>query len=242
MQVIFLIVISMFLVEGCPPRYYDKNDDCLDCISGFYCPGDNKIYECVDGFYSLHEEKECFKCGCKNTDTCPKGNIINNKTGEIIKYAGYCDGEEPCIPGYGYDKEKKSCLKCNKGYYSPGGNKQCQRCDKNTIINDSQDGCIECPIGEQSIAGGQCRACRPGTYYDNNMYKCILCPEHYYTDDYRQLECKKCPDGMYSNERFNGCSETRPHRETDSIPKYFEEIFTIRKPYLNKDKIGEVLK
>ena len=72
-------------------------------------------------------------------------------------------------------------------------------------------------------------------YYDTKRYKCTLCPEHYYTDDYRQLECKKCPNGMYSNEYFDGCSETRPERETYAFSIYWEEMFEIRNPYLHKD-------
>lgn len=229
--IVFLFILAfsnafMFTYPG----YYINEDDVVECESGYYCPGDDKKYECPDGFYSLKEREECWKCGCINSDTCPKGTKTDNKTGITI-YAGQCEGESPCKPGYGYERKTRVCLKCWDGMYSPGGSNPCQDCKRNEMVSEGQDRCIECPAGEISVTGVDCRPCKRGTYFNNQTKDCEICQEGYYTDEERQFTCKKCPNGMYSNSEFSGCQDRPPFFEPNHYhlhyPKFKRERYII---------------
>ena len=82
--------------------FYEEKGKIHHCESGYNCPGDGNRYECPDCYYSTDQQKECAKCGCVNSENCLKGTTRDDETG-IRKYAGQCEGDAPCKPGYGYN-------------------------------------------------------------------------------------------------------------------------------------------
>ena len=177
------------------------------CESGYYCPGNAKKYKCPDGMYSIYESDTCYKCGCKESE-CWKSDFINETTG-IQYYAGQCKEKSLCKPGYGYDKEKNTCLKCNQYLYSKGGDDECERCPDNLVPNKERDGCEECPIGYVGKKGS-CHSCFYGKYFNTQTKKCERCPDGYVQPERGQTECIKCPEGWYTDVEQRECSETKP--------------------------------
>ena len=193
-------------VEG----WYWIGDDVIECESGYFCPGDGNRYECPDGYYSIERSYECIKCGCVKTNECYKGNFIDNKTG-IEHYTGECKTKSKCQPGYGYDKETKACLKCEYGLYSKGGKNECQKCRKTKVPNKDQSGCEECPFRYGNVFNYECKICSIGTYYNTKTKLCERCPERSIQPSEGQLECIKCPDGLYGNENGEKCVDYNPN-------------------------------
>ena len=127
-------------------EYKDDKDNCYPCISGYHCPYGEDIFECNNNEYSEDGKSFCEPCGCKNESSCLKANIVNNKTGKVIKYAGSCEGESPCLPGFGYNKKTNQCIKCERGSYSEGGINKCKKCKKDEITIESTEAKTTLPI------------------------------------------------------------------------------------------------
>ena len=123
----FLITITHAYTTGnitCElGQYLDTEGNCNLCESGYFCPVFITHLECPENTFSFDGEITCRECGCKENQ-CQKGNEIDymNKN---IKFAGSCEGESPCKPGFGYIPFTKQCIRCPTGFISSGGNSTC---------------------------------------------------------------------------------------------------------------------
>ena len=104
-------------------EYLDDDGQCLLCESGYFCPLYIAHFECPENTFSFDGEILCRECGCKD-NKCQKGNEINYQTKQI-KFAGSCEGDEPCKPNYGYIPITKQCIQCPPGMISSGGRSSC---------------------------------------------------------------------------------------------------------------------
>ena len=109
-SILITLSISTFVL-GCPrSTYKNVNGECIDCESGYYCPGDEKRYKCTKGFYSTKRQSKCQECGC---DDCYSSDLYDETRGIMIHYAGGCTKEKGlCYPGYGMNHYTNSCHLC----------------------------------------------------------------------------------------------------------------------------------
>ena len=177
----------------CKRRTYEENNVCKECPSGYYCPDGERLIECPKNHYSEESSFYCHECGCQNEGSCRKRTIRNNITNEIISYAGSCESESACLPGFGFNKTTKQCRKCMKGSYSKGGTNECITCKEHFIsINESE--CVECPFG-QEVFLNRCQLCASHKRYNKKTYKCELCEAGKYQNPKDVTKCKSCPRG-----------------------------------------------
>jgi len=98
---------------------------------------------------------------------------------------GALSADVNCGPGYGYDPED-GCIKCDAGWYSPGGSSVC----------------VKCGGGKYSSSAGSpgCSKCAPGTYapepdpddVEDVNTSCHPCPNGKFMDEEGAIDCKPC--------------------------------------------------
>ena len=205
--ILFLTIIYLSLVKSFCVRslYLDDKKECQKCVSGYYCPDGINMYECPEGTYSSAWEEECHQCGC---DGCLKADIVNKTTKEVIRYAGSCDVEGTCYPGFGMNEFKKTCVLCGPGDYSKGGSMSCKTCPFNSITTEEgQTKCIRCPKN-QGAAGfhTRCTVCKPGQYYKKQYGVCLSCVHrNAISTKEGQTHCIPCGDEMHANPSGTEC-------------------------------------
>ena len=180
-------------------QYLDSNGECQLCESGHYCPDGIRMLECPDGFFSSYGQYECFPCGCVDEKSCRKKNIYKvpgiMAFDNIEKFAGSCEGNGACKPGFEYDKTTEWCWECSEGFYCPGNHSEAIGCPNHFIPNPERTDCRECPEG-LAASIDVCIPCPRQTFYSKKTKRCEYCGKYEYQDEEGQMKCKKCPWGL----------------------------------------------
>ena len=151
---------------------------CLHCPAGTFAKAmADQCTSCKMGFY----QDQSRQGACKQ---CPSGRYTRQLGSKSIN---------DCIPVCGF------------GTYSPTGLVPCLNCEKNTFAGEPPvDGfkeCENCPPKTFTYMPGttsqmECRQkCAPGTYSDNGLEPCNLCPRNFYQPLQGQMTCDECPTG-----------------------------------------------
>ena len=141
---------------------------------------------------------------------CTEADTTHNATG--------CEETVPCLKGtYGSTPPTGACTKCPSGFYSLGGNTECQACKSGMYQNDAaQDQCKNCPKGQYQPKPRQteCILTIPGTYSDKQGAKTFVkCPEGQYQEEPGQTGCIDCPSGWSTTEYDQDGNDKKETRE-----------------------------
>lgn len=180
---------------SCAPGYFKEmngNQECEECVGGegnFNC-GFNWPGECKPGYEQIKNEDDQ-TTGCK---PCEK-NYFQSRLGHYD--CAKCDPIAvgctssfmgKCPPGTGGDPKTGSstCAKCEEGFYSlTTSNDLCEKCDINTIFCSTE-------------SAGYCRSGYEMKDFaeTNNLLVCQPCAAGKYKDNYTDIKCTTCKDGM----------------------------------------------
>ena len=113
----------------------------------------------------------------------------------VLGYSKTSNGNSACakcIAGTESAPDRLSCVSCVAGKYRPDTlvNKciPCPQyatctatyltCNAGYKMNSNGDGCDQCPIGQDSVAGGNCQGCQPGLFKPSQLFAtCVSCPQ-----------------------------------------------------------------
>ena len=139
----------------CQGWYYYKRSGrtCSICETGKYCPGDNSIYNCPTGTYSLEGASKC--------SPCPRGTHSNKEGSSTC---------EKCPAGYSSFPGRDECYQCPQGTYSPNMGSLCLICPPGEISNRGSTSCQKCPDGRY-VDKGICKRCTAIWWHDNALRK-----------------------------------------------------------------------
>lgn len=196
----------------CLPGYYLENAVCTPCASGYFkeMKGDQECRQCLGG-------EGNFNCGFNWPGECKPGyeqvkettihgdqtigckpcekNYFQTRLGhydctKCDPIAVGCTSSfmGKCPPGTGGDPKtgSSSCAKCQEGFYSlTTSNDSCEKCDINTIFCSTE-------------SAGYCRSGYEMKDYaeTNNLLVCQPCAAGKYKDNYTDIKCSTCKDGM----------------------------------------------
>lgn len=151
-----------------PPAYLNAPPGaCVSCAPGRFSPI-AEMNQCID---------------------CPRGTFSS----------GYSATEcEECEPGtYASVRAAQACAYCAPGRYQPNrASTGCIACPPGQRSSESRDSCDVCPAGTFAYAGGECRACAPGSFSSvNGSLSCSKCPYGTYQNASGQVACNACGDG-----------------------------------------------
>ena len=175
---IFLIVFPLHSTQSlCPQGQYATYGQCVTCIPGAYCPGNDAQYPCLAGTYNKKEgQPECVKCPAHQFSEEGKTSCTRTCPGGTFK------GREP-----------SSCYSCSPGSFSLSNSSECRTCPAGTYSYLHSAHCIQCGPGRANSNAGStsadaciksmvagfahCKPCRIGTYNDySESQSCFSCP------------------------------------------------------------------
>jgi surface protein len=257
-----------------------SDNDCIDCTKGKYSTsgkGQTSITvcnnSCTAGRYStqsgLTSDNQCTACSkgqysneigadknvCK---ICPAGQYVEN-TGnsqcKLCKPGRYLRIDQNDNSASDHSSEEK-CLVCRENEYQPlEGQKSCQSCPGNLVIEDSKtpnlhynrSQCYEkgavppCANGEgrslqKDGKESECQSCTKGTFSFEN--RCVLCPRGKSNPSEKQTSCLRCSDkGTASS--LHVCavpgSTVDPSSSSSSAPSVPDAFNFLLKPKSDND-------
>ena len=166
---LFLLVMLWFSTAGAAicKAGQQFNGNCYNCMTGYYCPGDDSSYLCCPGTYSPNPGRAyCFKC--------------TEGTYAILNGSKSCIN---CSSGYSSFPGSTTCNPCGPGYYSTEGHR-CEPCPPETYSNiEGATSCTDCPRGRTHTFTGQM-----------SILSCILCALGYYSKG--DGACYPCKPGI----------------------------------------------
>lgn len=189
----------IFIMEnfGCIPGRGLLNDQCTNCMVGFYS--------------SQMSFSECYPCELgKSTNI--EGSI-NCKLCETGKYTDEISSIQckNCLAGfYSNSIGQSNCNSCGEGrYLASSGSKletDCIICEEGTISSTGSRLCKRCEKGEYKDNINSCKKCPEGKYGSNigvnNIQNCLDCPIGQYNDLLGGESiniCKNCPSGRINS-------------------------------------------
>ncbi|XP_074707139.1 uncharacterized protein LOC141935083 [Strix uralensis] len=143
-------------------RYYTAGN-CLECPTGFYCPGGQAApRKCPLGTANeLTAQADITAC-----QVCPNG-YLSLESGA---------GCRACPDGYSCDPRSGVQRSCHPGQYSPEGELECQECPETYICPDGQSR-QRCLAGQQpNPSRTHCVTCAPGFFSTEDALLCQPCP------------------------------------------------------------------
>lgn len=135
---------------------------CTPCSPGTYSIGMPSSVGCLD---CSELTENCIACSAETglCTACDTGYVLNGAV---------CDLVQQCLAGTYYDATSDSCILCDPGFWSAGGN---------------SDPCLACPSG-CSGADGFC---------SDTTGECLVCNTGYGEDEYGGGACVECPAGTF---------------------------------------------
>ena len=107
------------------------------------------------------------------------------------------DGCLYCKGGYEYNQNNKTCTKCPRGTFSPGGQSECQSCSSYSFcstLNETEK--ATCPFFTGSEGSAKCETCPIGHFVNNDFTNCIHCFDHCLVcGDGGRWKCLQCENG-----------------------------------------------
>ena len=229
------IFFICFLIQNtattqCTVGQWWTGSNCQACNSIWMCPGDDKEYECPQGYYQPTDTSgsSCTACqagystrlgsnsNAAATDcvACQAGQISGNSGTAVAGYTPItCLG---CPPGTNNTATGQStCSSCPKGTYSEGGSATCNACPTGTVNPStggaSQSACSACPIGKYPATDQtSCIVCAAGTYGDPaGSGTCLNCPLNTYntnTGSASVSACVACDSGTVAVAGATSCT------------------------------------
>ena len=230
--------VSASFPEHCPAGTYMRSEsifqgvvyewqNCMECPSGYYCPGNNQVILCPPGSVCRHGSPSATE------SSCPQGSFMSSDSGEIPQRIRRVlfeeDGESSSLEG---QVSANSCIACEAGSYCLEGiaedicpvgywcpsftsdphqypiprGKYYTYDEMEPIPATSPSDGVDCPEGHYCpVASHQSYPCPPGTYQPNytpslsSNLQCLLCPIGKYCSE--NLENKivqsECRKNMY---------------------------------------------
>lgn len=199
-----LCAIGKFAISGLPctvcaaGRYQNEEgqEECKDCLAGVTATGcevcasgtyGSDCESCPQGFWSLAGQESCSECSIGlYQDQQGKDSCIGCAPGKYVEELGAIKCKK-CVSGKFQPSERAGiCIDCLKGTYAEEtGTIACKMCDPGTKTESegsiSVNDCLPCPSGTMEVSG-----------------ICIDCPERFYSDEEKQIECKSCPNDQLS--------------------------------------------
>eukprot|EP00096_Caligus_rogercresseyi_P005025 TRINITY_DN1980_c0_g2_i1.p1 TRINITY_DN1980_c0_g2~~TRINITY_DN1980_c0_g2_i1.p1 ORF type:complete len:2992 (-),score=731.35 TRINITY_DN1980_c0_g2_i1:531-9380(-) len=207
--------------DGCVPcpqgTFYSPKGTCSPCPLGTYNkePGLSECSACpsFNGRPGVTEVRSATSVeACK--ETCPRGQYYDKIIG-LCRPCGYGkyqpeEGSFSCrLCGIGLITRSKEAMdisecreECEDGHQL-GENGECTPCFPGTYRSKGLHlACEPCPNGFTTLENGSktqsdCAIpiCPPGSYLNQTLNECSLCPKGYYQDQSQQLNCLQCdPD------------------------------------------------
>ena len=174
-----------FADANCDPGYgYDSGtDNCVMCEAGWYSPGGSSVCQkCAGGYYS--EEG-----GSESCSECPFGTYSPEPGDDGVNTSCIVVN---CPAGYGFYGEEEGGIKCEAGWYSPGGTSVCKKCGGGRYASSAGSaGCSKCAKGTYAPA--------PSEDGDDVNITCRPCPNGQYMDVQGAEECKICITDRHGN-------------------------------------------
>ncbi|CAM9824345.1 unnamed protein product [Bubo scandiacus] len=164
-------------------RYYTAGN-CLECPTGFYCPGGRAApRKCPLGTANeLTAQADITAC-----QVCPNG-YLSLESGA---------GCRACPDGYSCDPRSGVQRSCHPGQYSPEGELECQECPETYICPDGRSR-QRCLAGQQpNPSRTHCVTCAPGSFSTEDALLCQPCPAGHFCFD--GLAVPPCPAGSFKS-------------------------------------------
>jgi len=224
---------------GCPqgtfsPTPASNVSECKPCPAGFMTRGTGSMecIRCNPGYYEI-DRKTCVGCPMgtfSHTGVASPEECTPCPAGMVTRSTGNTECQR-CGAGT-YEVDRKNCVNCPQGTFSPigvkdvsecqtcpagqytqyTGSKECQKCGPGTYELDRRT-CVGCPQGTYSLVGvtkpSECKPCPAGfmTRSTGNT-DCIRCNPGYYESE--RKNCLGCPQGTFSLIGVAGPSECTP--------------------------------
>ncbi|OPJ68136.1 hypothetical protein AV530_013665 [Patagioenas fasciata monilis] len=166
----------------CTQGHYYTAGNCLECPTGFYCPGGQAApRKCPLGTANgLTAQADVTAC-----QVCPRG-YLSLESGA---------GCRACPDGYSCDPRSGVQRSCSPGRYSPEGELECQECPEGYICPDGQSR-QHCLAGQQpNPSRTHCVTCTPGSFSTEDTLLCQPCPAGHFCSD--GLAVPPCPAGSF---------------------------------------------
>ncbi len=179
------------LCLSCPEGSYtakEGSENCSTCNLGEYLK-DGKCQKCPKGSYT--DQKGSISC-----KLCPKGSYTD------LEGSTYC---ELCPEGsYTNIEGSDKCFNCPTGTYSDEkGLKECKLCAEGSYMDkEGSTYCIECEHNYNCPVGSKEPICISGYYCTDKSKPGKICPENYFCEDGKKIEC---PEGYFSNKGWSRC-------------------------------------
>jgi len=173
--------------------------ECIKCPAGNYEVDRKTCLGCPMGTFSIDGVASASEC-----TPCPPGTMT--------KSTGRSECER-CSPGQ-YEVDRRNCVKCPQGTYTPVGVasiSECMKCPEGFYTSDTGNKeCYKCKPGNYAFEGKTCLGCPQGTYSAvgvASVSECTPCPAGFMTGNTGNTECKRCSSGFYEVERkyCEGC-------------------------------------
>ena len=154
-------------------QFISSSKLCSNCISGATCNGVG--FTCNTAYEPTLDGAGCQMCS-EGSSKSSSGNVACTQ----------------CAAGTESSADKLSCAACGAGKYRPNTTvNKCIPCPPNGActattltcnagfkVNSNGDGCDQCPIGQESVSGGNCQACQLGAFKPSQDFTtCIACPQ-----------------------------------------------------------------
>ncbi|XP_050178723.1 signal peptide, CUB and EGF-like domain-containing protein 3 [Myiozetetes cayanensis] len=169
-------------VIDCRQGHYYTAGNCLECPTGFYCPGGQAApRKCPLGTANeLTAQGNITAC-----QVCPDGYL------SLESRAG-C---RACPEGYSCDPHTGVQRSCGPGQHSPEGELECQECPERFVCPDGRSR-QHCLAGQQpNPSRTLCVTCTPGSFSAEAPLPCQPCPAGHFCPD--GLEVPPCPAGSF---------------------------------------------
>lgn len=172
--------MSSEVCEKCPigtfrERAKFKDLRCTPCRVGTFTnkTGSLSCTPCSVGFF----QDEVGKSSCKK---CPPDSTTKREGARVCQPTcdprkGDCEAK-PCMPGFGYNSETRSCEECPRGTINPRlSTTPCFPCPVGDgTVNLARTKCV-CKTGFRLQENGTCKKCESGfSTGDGNMCMCVL--------------------------------------------------------------------
>ncbi|XP_031455505.1 signal peptide, CUB and EGF-like domain-containing protein 2 [Phasianus colchicus] len=167
----------------CKQGHYYTAGNCLECPTGFYCPGGQKApRKCPLGTANeLTAQVDITAC-----QVCPDG-YLSLESGA---------GCRACPDGYSCDPRSGVQRSCSPGQYSPEGESQCLGCPENHVCPDGKSK-QHCLAGQEpDPSHTHCVTYARGSVSAEDMLICQPCPAGHFCAG-SLTDTPPCPAGSY---------------------------------------------